>query len=155
MRHLAILITTLLLATATNAQLVDFAFIETPMTDNQYGHYTLLNDVDMPRSPQKELSEETSNTIGLVDFKKFEFFKEMIAQSTGEDYKIHSFRLIKTSIRKDPKVQQNYGNKIDEKTFEMVRSTISGDKFYITDVVVKCPTGHTYLYPYTAIAQVK
>lgn len=155
MRRLIILISVLSCTTLLNAQTVEIAYYHVSQSFYEAGHYSIVNDIPTSTFDDNSKKATTSNDINLYDFKRFDFFKEMIAQSSNEDLNIYSFRIIKVSKRKDAEIQHNHGCKIQDNILKMVRNCTKGDQYYITDVVVICPDGQSHSFPYTAIAQVK
>jgi hypothetical protein len=102
--------------------------------------------------PDAQIIEQ--DFMDLNTFKSFGLYDVLIERMQEGDFKMHSFKLARESIRFDPVVLQSYGQNISTETQDLVFKAKNGDRYILYDVQVKCSNGETHKLNMVAVAQI-
>ena len=94
-------------------------------------------------------------SMALHEFRRFGIYDALLDVLKEDCVTVHSYRLVRESLRFDPEIHANYGGRIDDGSLRMVRNARDGDRYILCDVQVKNAEGIIYRIPLVATAIIR
>jgi hypothetical protein len=141
------------------AQWADIAFHYHPESasaeTNGYLRSTFKSASTPEMAPPVIYTQLAPASMALHDFRRFGIYDALLDVLKEECVTVHSYRLVRESLRFDPEIHASYGGRIDDGSLRMVRNARDGDRYILCDVQVKNAEGIIYRIPLVATAIIR